>query len=159
MSDEEINQNQNRTLSLNQVFNAEGKSLKNKVFRIITRGQNGRVKLKRYVQLLVKKFYIDDEEQKLLQIIDISKSVLYNKAKAKSEVMALMNATVSHEMRNPLNSILNQCAQFRFQLSQLKSFVDKFDQTYKHVRNLKDAKAIIRALDGLKVVPELRDFH
>ena len=43
--------------------------------------------------------------------------------------MALMNATVSHEMRNPLNSILNQCAQFKFQLEELKGYIGKVEQT------------------------------
>jgi len=30
---------------------------------------------------------------------------LYNKAKGEKELLTLINATVSHEMRNPCNSI------------------------------------------------------
>jgi signal transduction histidine kinase len=41
----------------------------------------------------------------MLQIIDISDSFLYDQSKAKNEFLSLINATVSHEMRNPLNSI------------------------------------------------------
>ena len=41
----------------------------------------------------------------MIQIINISDSILYDKVKAKNEFLSLINATVSHEMRNPLNSI------------------------------------------------------
>lgn len=44
----------------------------------------------------------------IVQIIDISGNILYNQEKTKAEVLQLINATISHEMRNPLNSILNQ---------------------------------------------------
>jgi len=41
----------------------------------------------------------------MIQIIDVSKEILYDKEKAHNELLNLINATVSHEMRNPLNSI------------------------------------------------------
>ena len=41
------------------------------------------------------------------QFIDISKQIFYDDIKAQEEYMSLMNSTVSHEMRNPLNSIIN----------------------------------------------------
>mmetsp|Transcript_36509 Transcript_36509/g.56045 ORF Transcript_36509/g.56045 Transcript_36509/m.56045 type:complete len:147 (+) Transcript_36509:1651-2091(+) len=44
----------------------------------------------------------------IIQIVDVSKNLMYDKVSAKSEFLSLINATVSHEMRNPLNSILNQ---------------------------------------------------
>mmetsp|Transcript_29360 Transcript_29360/g.44309 ORF Transcript_29360/g.44309 Transcript_29360/m.44309 type:complete len:143 (-) Transcript_29360:1784-2212(-) len=43
----------------------------------------------------------------LLTVVDVSKNLLYDKLSAKNEFLQLINATVSHEMRNPLNSILN----------------------------------------------------
>ena len=42
----------------------------------------------------------------IVQIIDISDSILYDDIKAQSEFLELINACVSHEMRNPLNSIV-----------------------------------------------------
>jgi len=42
----------------------------------------------------------------ILQIIDISDSILYDDIKAQSEFLELINACVSHELRNPLNSIV-----------------------------------------------------
>ena len=42
----------------------------------------------------------------MLQIIDISPQVLLDKQKAHSKFLTIINATVSHELRNPLNSII-----------------------------------------------------
>lgn len=42
----------------------------------------------------------------MLQIIDISSQVLLEKQKTHSKILTVMNATVSHELRNPLNSII-----------------------------------------------------
>jgi len=62
----------------------------------------------RYVQFIVKEIVSHrGKKHRLVQIIDVSKSLLYDKVSAKSEFISLINATVSHEMMNPLNSILN----------------------------------------------------
>ena len=42
----------------------------------------------------------------MLQIIDVTNSVLFHQSKEQNELLSLINATVSHEMRNPLNSIV-----------------------------------------------------
>ena len=40
---------------------------------------------------------------------DVSQKILYDTKKAEGELLTLINSTISHEMRNPLNSIINQC--------------------------------------------------
>ena len=40
---------------------------------------------------------------------DVSSKILYDTKKAEGELLTLINSTISHEMRNPLNSIINQC--------------------------------------------------
>ena len=45
-------------------------------------------------------------EEMILQIIDISDSILYDEISAETEFLELINACVSHELRNPLNSIV-----------------------------------------------------
>ena len=42
----------------------------------------------------------------MLQLIDISAQVMYEKQKSLNNLLTLINATVSHELRNPLNSII-----------------------------------------------------
>ena len=44
----------------------------------------------------------------MIQIIDISKTILYDLGKSHNTVLSMINACVSHEMRNPLNSIIAQ---------------------------------------------------
>ena len=44
----------------------------------------------------------------MLQFIDISKAILYDMEKGHNAVLTMINACVSHEMRNPLNSIVAQ---------------------------------------------------
>ena len=43
----------------------------------------------------------------MLCINDISQNILYDSSKAEGELLTLINSTISHEMRNPLNSIIN----------------------------------------------------
>ena len=53
---------------------------------------------------------IDDEgfERYTLQFIDISAKIFYDDIKAQEEFMSVITSTISHEMRNPLNSIVSQ---------------------------------------------------
>ena len=44
----------------------------------------------------------------MLQVIDVSDSILLDQQKADNKLLDIINATVSHELRNPLNSILAQ---------------------------------------------------
>ena len=53
------------------------------------------------LELDIKKFYV-------LKIIDVSKDILYERVKGEKRLLALINATVSHEMRNPINSLNSQ---------------------------------------------------
>ena len=41
----------------------------------------------------------------MLQIIDISQKILYDMAMGEKKLVSVINATVSHEMRNPINAI------------------------------------------------------
>ena len=49
------------------------------------------------------------DSKTMICFIDISQKILYDTSKAEGEFLALINSTISHEMRNPLNSIINQC--------------------------------------------------
>ena len=55
---------------------------------------------------------LDKSSKKIKQMLcfnDISQKILYDSSKAEGELLTLINSTISHEMRNPLNSIINQC--------------------------------------------------
>jgi len=61
---------------------------------------------------LVKRFHlkslVDDEPEICIQLIDISQKILTDALNTERKYMAYMNSTISHEMRNPLNSISSQ---------------------------------------------------
>ena len=59
----------------------------------------------RFVQ--IKKQNLDQIHAKhdLLKIIDVSSEILYERASGERKLNAMINVTVSHEMRNPINSI------------------------------------------------------
>ena len=42
----------------------------------------------------------------MLQIIDISQTITLNEKILENEMMGNINATTSHELRNPLNSLI-----------------------------------------------------
>ena len=41
-------------------------------------------------------------------MIDETKNILYSDSKDKNIFLQMINATVSHELRNPLNSVIQQ---------------------------------------------------
>ena len=47
----------------------------------------------------------NNDPEIMVQLIDISKKIFVDKLSMERQQMALMNSTVSHEMRNPLNSL------------------------------------------------------
>jgi len=46
-----------------------------------------------------------DSDEYAIQIIDFSEKILLDSLKTEKKYLTYVNATVSHEMRNPLNSI------------------------------------------------------
>ena len=64
--------------------------------------------------LKIKKFTFDIQEKKLdlLQIWDITDE--HEKTQGEKKLLSLINATVSHEMRTPINSINAQNVQLQF---------------------------------------------
>ena len=55
---------------------------------------------------LQKKELLEGEKPEIvIQFLDISKKILYDNMRTERKYMAYMNSTISHEMRNPLNSI------------------------------------------------------
>ena len=48
----------------------------------------------------------ENENEIMITIIDVSHEILCNNEKEHNEVLTMVNATVSHEIRNPLNSIV-----------------------------------------------------
>ena len=70
---------------------------------------------------------IPDKMKVLLQIIDVNDKILYDEAKAEQSFLTLINAAISHELRNPLNSLIGQILnmdQHFYMLKKLKELSD-----------------------------------
>ena len=48
----------------------------------------------------------ENENEVMVSILDTSHEILCNQEKAHNELLTMINATVSHELRNPLNAIV-----------------------------------------------------
>lgn len=59
----------------------------------------------------------------MIQIINISSTILYSQSKAENKFLGLINACVSHELRNPLNSIISQNVEKRFLYDELEDLL------------------------------------
>lgn len=80
----------------------------------------------KFVQLKIKKIQDRRNTKKsmiLIQIIDVSHKILYDESKAEKHFLSLINATVSHELRNPLNSLIGQLIQMNCLFGDLEELV------------------------------------
>jgi signal transduction histidine kinase len=48
-----------------------------------------------------------NDNQVLLSFNNISQKIMIDSSSAESELLSLINSTFSHELRNPLNSVIN----------------------------------------------------
>jgi signal transduction histidine kinase len=77
-----------------------------------------------------------------MQIIDMTASILYDQEHAQSSFLSLINACVSHELRNPLNSIMAQNIEKVNLYAELSHIIESLDHNGKEyiqcMRILKD---------------------
>ena len=73
----------------------------------------------RYVQIKLSKFKRNNKTKHIIQIINISNTILYNQSVAENKALGMINACVSHELRNPLNSIISQNMEKKFLYQEL----------------------------------------
>ena len=93
----------------------------------------------------------------MLQIIDISKDILYDEVKAQSEFLSLINVTVSHEMRNPLNSIINKNTDLKFILDQIERYISRIEVVEADLKE--ESSNAFQGIKNLKLQSNLSHFH
>ena len=110
----EVNMNSsqvNRKCSLSDLLVANYDQVENTIFKIIQTEEDSKTHANstddipsRYVQVKCSSF----KSKTIIQIIDISNSIMFDQQRAQNEFLNVINACVSHELRNPLNSISAQ---------------------------------------------------
>ena len=73
-------------------------ALNSYTFKII--GQN------QFVRIKNTKLDRNEKNSLMLQINNVSSEIQYDNEKSHSDLLMMINATVSHELRNPLNSLI-----------------------------------------------------
>ena len=65
----------------------------------------------------------------MLQIVDISQTISLNEKIHENEMLEIINATTSHELRNPLNSLIAQNFKKNALYEEIKEICDKNNYT------------------------------
>ena len=76
-----------------------------------------------YFSVDVKKLTVNNHTFVLLKIDDTTISVHFDLSKGEKKILQLVNACVSHEMRNPLNSILAQNIKLKGLLASVRRWI------------------------------------
>ena len=63
-------------------------------------------KTNKYFSMKVNQLVGENDMSVMLSIVDNSHQVQFNNEKSHNELLKMINATVNHELRNPLNSIV-----------------------------------------------------
>ena len=92
--------------------------------------------IKHYIQFKKKNYTKNGVEKTLIQIIDISQTILYEQVHAENQFLAITNATVSHELRNPLQSITSQNLKINLCIKELLNIL-RTDQQNDSVKKIK----------------------
>ena len=116
-----MNQSQNNVsvqeqlFSLKDFYEKEIEWLNNIVFQIIIPFDASNTEENSFKFVQIQRHEVNTYSQKntILQIIDVSQKVLYDKVKGERKLTQIINATVSHEMRNPIHAIKVQVQEMK----------------------------------------------
>lgn len=94
--------------SFEDLFNLNQEEIDNNVYQVIEVVETQNKQVFKYVQVRKELVETGFSKHEVLQLIDISQKILCEQAVGEKRLFSLINATVSHDMRNPTNSIQNQ---------------------------------------------------
>ena len=135
-------------------MNFDKKSIEDKIF--VTNDQvefSSSLSTPQYVKVKRANYIKNNSFHTIFQIIDISDSIrLYYEQKDQSEFLELVNACVSHELRNPLNSIIAQNILKLKLYKKLSNILNQIKNSGNVEKQAKEMERIIDSLnEGLKV--------
>ena len=119
---------------------------------------------------------VDHQQETVIRFIDISSKILYDSLNTERKYMTYMNSTISHEMRNPLNSIctqieimtktLEEITNFRIvikdqisveQMQRINSIGDTFGSSVSTCNSA--CKMLMFNVEDILALPQLKDGH
>lgn len=100
-----FSEHSNEIYSLKDLFELDEKTLESKMFQLVVPLAVEGKTIFKYVQIQRREINNFFSKNTFLQIVDISQKVMLNFAVGEKRLISVINATVSHEMRNPVNAI------------------------------------------------------
>lgn len=119
---------QDKVYSLRELMDKSTEFLGENVFKVIFVEGLEEDNRFNYIQLKVKNILtgkngVGQGTSQLIQILDISDKILYSEVKAEHSFLEMINAAVSHELRNPLNSLIGQSSQMKEYFKSLRHLI------------------------------------
>lgn len=114
-------------LCLDEIMNCSQSVLSKIIFKV----KLGKSSSVRYMTIRVKVYSQSGKEIKILQISDVTSQIQYMEIKAQTEFSSLMNTIMSHELRNPLNSIIAKNIEKSALYQKMLELLNRFDEVTK----------------------------
>jgi len=103
------------------------------MFQFILINENGS---EEYVKMKISNLVRNGNRSLMLQIFNCTKDVLLQEQKSQNHILNMINATVSHELRNPLNSLIALNVERKFLYQQLKKVILSCNPNQKQTNDL-----------------------
>ena len=105
-----------------------------------------------YITIRLKTFFQEGKLMKILSFVDVTTQIQYMEIKAQSEFSSLINTIMSHELRNPLNSIIAKNIEKSALYQKMVSLLNQFDETTKETPGFKSCLEILDKVgEGKKI--------
>ena len=93
------------------MFEERDDAVTHKAKSLINFNANKETDERKFIFTIIKKaIKYDGEDAFIVYFKDVTFGVLYEQIKAQKSFQEIINATISHEMRNPINSIISNCS-------------------------------------------------
>jgi signal transduction histidine kinase len=102
----------------------------------------------RYVKLKFTQYRTNEVSQVMIQFIDVTDGIQFTKSKEQNILLQTVNASVSHELRNPLNSIIAQVRCQKIVIQELNKIFTSNEFKALFSEELKMVYTMIMALMG-----------
>ena len=142
----EIDSQQKKKHSFNELMQMNNEVLAVSVFSVMTRTNS-----KQFISVKVSSLQLNHSNFKVINILDQTVSIQFDKSKGEKKILQLINACFSHQLRNPINSLLVANLKFRNDCLQLRHLM-----TTQGIESI-DASQIMRVVDAMIVSIDSQD--
>lgn len=112
-----------------------------------------------YFRLKLTQVDSQDHQYKIIHIQDQTINIMYNLCQGQQKILQLINACVSHEMRNPINSILATNLKLQMNSKELKQLLDRLEsmEDMQEIRKL--IKEMVETAESQEASTKLLNFY